>query len=316
MYDIDVGALTPPLVLTATNTVPISTAGALLKISDEAGNVIITDSAPAIDATNPLAVKVTHTWLLGQTDVAGTYGAQAILGGVAYPPSPAPFTIGRGAASRYCTVQQARDAGATGTDTEVGAAIDAAREPIDRYTADCFAPTPMTLVAVVQPDGTCLLPRRVRQITRVQPVGSPQPLATTAYTVLSSRMPGQIDAVVIGGYGVSGDPLIAGAEPWNGGWANLIGRFSTGQLEVTGSFGWDAPPLPVQAAAAKLAAKITTGTLDTGTVGPDTDEEGNTIVVTTSGPPPQPRPARSTGDVEADALLFGLRNDAVRMWGV
>lgn len=315
-YDIDVGALTPPLVLTATDTTAINVAGGVqLLISDETGTTVITDSSPAVDASVPTAVKVTHTWLLGQTDIAGTYGVQAVIGGLAYPPAPAPFTIGAGVSTRYCTLQQARDAGAVGTDAEVGDAISEARRLIDRYCADGFTPTPMTLAAIVGGDGTALLPRRVRQVTRVAPVGSSTPLATTAYRVLSSRMLGQVDAVVIGGYGRGGDALIAGAEPWNGGWSNLINGFATGQIEVTGVFGWDTPPLPVQAAAALLAAKLTTGTLDTGGAGPDVDEEGNVVVVTASGVTP-PATSSSTGDAGADALLFGHRNVRVRLLGV
>jgi hypothetical protein len=315
-YDIDVGALTPPLQLTATDTSAISVAGGVvLRILDEAGNVVITDNAPTVDASNPLAVKVTHTWLLGQTDIAGTYGAQAIISGVSYPPAPASFTIGAGAATRYCTIQQARDVGATGTDAEVGDAIAAARQLIDRYCSDSFAPTPMTLVATVGGDGTALLPRRVRQVTRVAAVGSPNALATTAYTVLSSRMFGQVDAVILGGGGSYGDPIVAGAEPWNGGWANLIGRFATGQIEVTGVFGWDAPPMPVTAACALLAARITSGALEVGGPLPDTDEEGNVIKVTAGSTPPVAS-SRTTGDAGADALLFGHRNARLRLTGV
>ncbi len=315
-YDIDVGALTPPLVLTATDTSAINVAGGVqLLISDEAGNVIYTDNAPAVNASNPLAVVITHTWVAPQTAVAGTYGAQAIIAGQAYPPSPAPFTIGAGTSTRYCTIQQARDAGATGTDTEVGDAITAARRLIDRYCEDSFTPTPMTLVAVVQPTGVALLPRTVQQVTRVQPVGSTVPLAATAYAVLSSRMLGQVDAVIIGGGGYGSDPLIAGAEPWNGGWGGLVERFATGQLEVTGTFGWDAPPLQVTAAAAMLAAQLRLGTLDTGGAVPDVDADGNVVVVTASTTAPQPA-ASSTGDAGADAQLFGMRRNRLRLRGV
>lgn len=314
-YDIDVGALTPPLQLTATDTTAINVAGGVqLLISDETGATVFEDDAPAVDASNPLAVKITHTWQLGETDLAGTYGAQAIIGGLAYPPAPAPFTIGAGVSTRYCTLEQARSAGADGTDAEVGAAIATARVLIDRYCADSFAPTPMTLVAIVGGDGTALLPRRVRQVTRVAPVGRTTPLSAASYAVLSSRMLGQVDAVVIGGYAPGGDPLIAGAEPWNGGWSNLVGRFATGQIEVTGTFGWDAPPLPVQSAAALLAARITAGALQLPGPSPDTDDEGNVIKVTAGATVP-PATSTTTGDAAADALLFGFRNGRLRLQG-
>jgi hypothetical protein len=45
----------------------------------------------------------------------------------------------------YCSLDQARSAGASGTDTEVQAAIDAARIVIDAYTREIWEPTSLTL---------------------------------------------------------------------------------------------------------------------------------------------------------------------------
>lgn len=316
-YDIDPGDLTPPLVMTITDTTAINTgAGVVMVFTDEAGNTLFTDPAPAINATNPLAVILTHTWVAGQTDVAGIYGVQAFVGGLPYPSGgPIVWSIGQGTPPLYCTIAQARAAGATGTDSEVTAAILAARRRIDRHTGDTFAPTRMEVVGRVAPDGTVLLPRIVRSIDRVTPVGRATPLAAAVWRALSSRTPGQVDAVVIGGVGY-GDPLIAGAEPWNGGWANLLGGVSTGQVEVVGSFGWDEPPVEVQTAAAILATQIRSGVLPLTTpTGLDTDDEGNVVRVTAATPTPAAG-ERTTGNAAADAALAGLHRNRFRLAGV
>jgi hypothetical protein len=174
----------------------------------------------------------------------------------------------------------------------------------------------MEVVGRVAPDGTVLLPRIVRSISRVTAVGATTPLATSVWRALSSRTPGQVDAVIIGGWGV-GDPLIAGAEPWNGGWSNLLGGLATGQVEVVGSFGWDEPPVEVQAAAAMLAASITAGSLPiSGSTGPDTDDEGNVVKVTVGVTAGITGGVRTTGNAEADAMLAGLHYNRMRLAGV
>jgi hypothetical protein len=307
-YDIPVGALTPPLVVTITDASPINTSDVDLIVRDDSGNVVFVDSSPAVDATNPLAVVVTHTWQPGQTDVAGTYGVEVDAGGLYPSGGPLAFTIGLGSPTRYATLAQARAAGATGTDAEVLAALDEARRRIDRYCGDVFAPTRMELVTNVRADGTALLRRRVRSVDSVRIVGGGS-IATGAYVVTSSRTPGQVDAVLFGRNGaLGGDPLIAGAEPWNGGWANLIGNTLSGQIEVVGSFGWDAPPPEVVNAAAQLAATITTGA--SGYAGPDTDDDGNVVRVTVSDETVR---GVTTGSRGVDSQLAHLRDDVVRL---
>ena len=314
-FTLEPGALQPDLVMTLTDTDPIDTSGGVvIEFTDEAGALLFTDTNPTVDATNPLAVLVSHAWVAGQTDRVGTYGARALVGGEPWPDTT--WQVGN-AGALYATVAQARAAGATGSDAEVTAALQAARRRIDRFTGDTFTPTAMELVARVSTDGTALLPRTVRRVDTVTMVGSSTPMAGTAYRVLSSRTPGQVDAVLVGGVGY-GDPLIAGAEPWNGGWANLLGSYGTGQVEVVGSFGWDEPPLEVVTAAAQLAAVVTAGTLPvSGTVGPDTDDEGNVVKVTSPVPGTSPvKGARTTGDAAADALLAALVRNPVRLAGV
>lgn len=322
IFDIPIGALTPPQTVTITDEVPIVTAGGVSMVfTDSGGATLFTDAAPALDTTNPLAVKVTHTWLPGQTDNPGTYGVQVFVAGLAYPASgPLAWTVGQGARAGYCTLAQARGAGATGDDAAVTAAILSASDEIDRFTRDVFAPVQMTLVAQVTADGTALLPRRVRQVQRVTAVGSATVLPSSGYLVLSSATPGQVDALVFGGLGLS-DPLIAGAEPWNGGYRNLVSGAlgATGQVQVSGSFGWDAPPAKVVSAAAQLAAAFTSsGAVDLQTDSPesvplDVDEDGNVVTITAGAVTTEVRPGRTTGYDAVDAMLLPYCRDLVRL---
>lgn len=321
-FDVPTGALTPPLVLTITDEVPINTgAGVSMVFTDSGGTVLFTDAAPAIDATNPLAVKLTHTWLPGQTANPGTYGVQAFVAGLPYPASgPLTWTVGQGGRLPYCTIAQAKAAGATGDDAAVTAAIASASDEIDRFTRDVFSPVAMTLVATVAADGTALLPRRVRQVSRVTAVGSQTVLPASGYLVLSSAIVGQVDAIVFGGLGWS-DPLILGAEPWNGGYRNLMGSAlaGTGQVQVSGSFGWDAPPVPVVTAAAQLAAALTSsGAVDLDadvaeSVPVDVDEDGNVVRITSGAVTTEFRPGRTTGYDAIDAMLMPFCRDLVRL---
>jgi hypothetical protein len=169
----------------------------------------------------------------------------------------------------------------------------------------------MTVVAPARYDGTVLLPRVVQAVESVRPVGG-SPIASTAYRALSSRLPGQVDAVVLGGAGYA-DPLVVGAEPWSGGWAGFVGNLATGQLEVTGVFGWDEPPPEVVTANAALAASIRAGDLPAaGQVGPDTDDEGNVVKVTVGGSTVTTPMQRTTGNADADAQLAGFVRRYVR----
>lgn len=315
-YSIDVGALTPPLAVTITDTTAIDTAGGVrLQVLDQGGNVLWTDLSPAVTVNSPTELVVTHTWVAGQTDTAGTYQVRVVTFSAGMVPSyypgdhPLTFYIGVSPLAGYCTLAQARTAGATGTDAEVLEAIAAGRRRIDRFTGDTFAPTRMTVVAAARHDGTVLLPRIVQAIESVRPVGGSS-LAVTAYRALSSRIPGQVDAVILGGAGYA-NPLIVGAEPWNGGWAGFVGNLATGQVEVGGVFGWDEPPPEVVTANAALAASIRAGELPAaGTVGPDTDDEGNVVKVTVGGSTVTTPAQRTTGNADADAQLAGL----VRQW--
>jgi len=49
----------------------------------------------------------------------------------------------------YCTIDQAKDAGASGTDTEIQAAIDSATLVINQYTREMWEPTTTTISVAV-----------------------------------------------------------------------------------------------------------------------------------------------------------------------
>lgn len=325
-FNIAQGAVAPALTLTITDTLPIATGfGVVLRFTDSLGVLLFTDAAPTVDTTNPLAVIVTHTWQAGQTATAGTFGVQAFVGGLAYPETgPLTYTVGMPARAPYCTVAQAKTAGATGTDAEVSAAIVAASARVDRFTADQFTPGTLTVVGTAAPDGTVLLRRRVRSVTSVSVVGgyggpASALVPSTGYMVLSSATPGQVDALILGGRGVA-DALVVGAEPWNGGYAGLLGSaWATGQVSITGSFGWDAPPPEVVGATALLAAHLggagVTGLDPTmaGGASPDVDEEGNVTRVSVTAPGPELGARRTTGLETADAILAPYVRSQVRL---
>lgn len=202
----------------------------------------------------------------------------------------------------YCTIEEARAAGATGDDAAVLAAIAAARRAIDRYTGDVFAPTTLTVIAYPAADGSALLPFMVRSVSAVRAVGAATDLPTGSYRVLSSSTFGQYDAVVLGG-GELYNVLVLGAEPWNGGYRGLTAH--TQQLSVTGEFGPDETPAEVRECAALYAAHLTTlSQPQPGMPGalPDVDDEGNVVVITVDA---NVRRAPTTGHELVDALLSG-----------
>ncbi|WP_406735355.1 hypothetical protein OG508_28080 [Streptomyces sp. NBC_01108] len=215
----------------------------------------------------------------------------------------------------YCSVEQARAAGVTGTDAEVAAWISAATERITAYTQQCFEPTPLVVVVDVAPDGTCLLPRRVRTVTSVTPVVATDDapsLPPSAWRVTSSDVLGSVDAVLLrwGGY----NDLIAGAESWNGGWRGLWDQWGMEQARITGEFGYAEVPLLVGQACALLAAHIQAQTAPSDadaqqSPGLDVDDEGNNVRIENDTTETTPvSPSASTGSTQVDALLVGYLN--------
>lgn len=227
----------------------------------------------------------------------------------------------------YCTVDQARAAGCTGTDAEVSAWIALAQVRVDRFTQQAFEPVDLTVAADIGPDGLILLPRRVRSVSAVVVAGGVGgdgvTLPAAAYRVTTSAVLGDVDAVQL--YADGWDDLVAGAESYSGGWAGLLDRLCADRAQVTGSFGYDAPPPGVDLATAMVAAYvqevITGATAPDGTAPPgdlDVDDEGNQVAITdeaatTAGDSPA---APSTGVAGADALLSQYHGGPALLVGV
>ncbi|MGQ4351983.1 hypothetical protein [Streptomyces drozdowiczii] len=222
----------------------------------------------------------------------------------------------------YCTVDEARNAGVTGTDAEVAAWIAAATERIERYTQQLFEPTPLVVVADVAPDGLCLLPRRVRSVTTVTPVvaGDDAPsLPVSAWRLTSADVLGAVDAVHLrwGGY----DDLIVGAESWAGGWRGLFESWGLEQARVEGVFGYAECPLLVTQACALLAADLQASAAPSDadaqqTPGLDVDDEGNNVRIEDDAETTPVAPSASTGSTQVDALLAGYINRGSLIGGV
>lgn len=224
--------------------------------------------------------------------------------------------------SSYASIDEAKSAGATGTDVEIEAAIVEASERVERYTGELFTPSPLTIEAVVDGDGLAHMRKRIQTITSVTWLNAPQPVSSTAYRVSSSKTSGARDTIGMYGDLSWADVTVLGAEPWAGGWANLSGREP--RITVVGVFGWDAPPPAVRRATALIAARLraddhsTAGGDSTGTT---TDTEGNVLPVE----PPFMNDdnedellrgavvrARTTGVLAADAELAPYVREPVR----
>ncbi|MNW51936.1 hypothetical protein D3C74_294350 [compost metagenome] len=151
----------------------------------------------------------------------------------------------------------------------------------------------------------------------------PTVLPESAYLVTSSHTPGQVDAIAFGARGSVADALIVGAEPWNGGYAGLVGRLFTGpltayqqhQVKVTGTFGSSSTPWAVRQASLALTVWITglaaAGLPPTPGVlpgGAAVDDEGNTVSIHLDASPPATIP--TTGLPTVDQLLAGFIRSA------
>lgn len=212
----------------------------------------------------------------------------------------------------YCTVEQAQAVGAIGTIPVVTAAVEQASALVDGYTGTVWSRSPLRVSARVSDDGTVLLPLPVGDVLSVTLAGSDVALADTAWRWSTSLTPGDVDAVYIGG-GRGYSILVAGAEPWNGGYAGLLGHQASDRVTVEGTWGPEITPLYVEQATASLAAWLTTGGslvpptegTNTGTLGGiDADDEGNVVSIATRAPDYEPgTAARTTGLAAVDALL-------------
>lgn len=230
--------------------------------------------------------------------------------------------------SNYCTLDDARSAGATGDDAEITAAIIEASERVERYTGEFFEPVTLTIELPVNREGIAYVGKRVRSITSVTWLGAPEPVTASAYRVSSSSVRGARDAIAMYGDLSWADVTVLGAEPWNGGWANLS-RSREPRITVVGSFGWEQPPLQVVRATAMIAAKLrdddrltNSGSSD----GTTADAEGNVLPVvppfasddTTQHAVEEAQQqlglvrSRTTGVIRADVELAQLVREPVR----
>lgn len=227
--------------------------------------------------------------------------------------------------SMYCTLDQARDAGASGSDDEVTAAIERATDRVIRYTHELFTPETLTIVRPVSRDGAVYTHLRIGTVTAVRYVGWSTPISPGSWRYTTSETPGQTDAVLLVGALAWSDITVLGAEPWNGGWANLYLPTADvqAQVELDGTFGWDAPPGDVAEATAIIATHLRRGDKTpegSGSATTSVDGEGNVIPVL----PPlasasadvatyQRTRTRTTGSLHADELLATYLREPVRV---
>jgi hypothetical protein len=221
------------------------------------------------------------------------------------------------------TLAGARHWGADGDDTAVTAALNAAAERVKRFCRDEFervtdtrvldvvngfawAPTRMGLpTAVTTWRGSLGWVAVVASAWTAVPAAAAPPLAGDTYDGLQLVTAG-------------GDGLIAGAEPWNGGWANLYG--SVERVRVTGPWGWQTTPANVV-----LASEMLAGQIGAGPYVPSADAEGNPVGnpagyvpgTSTASPPEHVMVAGrledTTGLAAADRLLVPYRRNPFRL---
>jgi hypothetical protein len=212
------------------------------------------------------------------------------------------------------TLAGARARGAYGDDAEVTAALTAATLRVSTYCRDLFEPAAGQARVLNLTHGLALAPVRLRAVTSVQSESTLLPAAAYRLVPTPGTAVGDADymGVEIATRGANG--LIAGAEPWRGGWANLYDPDHP-YLTVTGDWGWPAPPADVVEAVHRLAAHLTPHGYT-----PAADAEGTPNAVpapTTSAEPdaedvsPAGRSERTTGSAAVDRLLLPYRRSLV-----
>jgi hypothetical protein len=275
------------------------------------------------------------TWLVPVDAALGVYVAEwsaVLVGGD--PPSvgyesftvtDTPLVVVAGAA--YCTLAEARAAGATGPDVDVQRAIAEAQSRVDRFTRDRFSPRTMTVVARVGGDGRAMLPYRLTSreaVTEVRDLAANTVVATTSWRAYSSSVEGEVDAIGLGRPHVATNILVLGLEPWN------TSRLDWEHVEVTGTFGWAVTPPSVEWATARIAAMVSHEWLpdtdnDPETPAPETaviaDPEGNVLPVVPPFSDEEEAAAdvagqRTTGDRKADAALIPYRRNTMQIAAV
>ncbi len=214
----------------------------------------------------------------------------------------------------YGTIADAITAGADPNDPALASALSAADERIERFTGEVFTPDASDRTTIVRClDTGWVSSPYVRSVVSVTFEGATSALPTSAYRVSQGVLR------ILAGYSTLADPLVAGAEPWSGGWANLLGVLTPERVQVVGRFGLDTVPYEVRRASALIAASIVPKQYQ-----PQADDEGNpagVVPVSDAGSQQDPRPERvatpvgvdrgyaarlerTTGVAEADRLLI------------
>lgn len=207
----------------------------------------------------------------------------------------------------YCTLGEARAAGAVGADAAVQSAVDAASDLVDRYTGDVFSPRTLTVNASVDAEGGVTLGLRVRSITSI--TTDDNVTAIPGWTFSASSQRGAVDRVQLPSVGWS-NVLINGYEPYN---PDRLNR-TYGRVLVTGSFGWDTVPTAVELATAHLAALLARPLIGEASA-QVSDPEGNVIPAWPSQDSTdavEPSLLRTTGSRKADLLLQPFKRVRLR----
>lgn len=214
----------------------------------------------------------------------------------------------------YCTLDEARAAGAVGDDAAVTLAIARAQSSVEDFTGDLFEPSTRTVVARLGADGRAMLPYRVTDPAGSYTVTDHDGVAATPYAagtfrMFSSAVEGDVDAVGLGSAWAGSNVLVYGMEPW------ARPRNWQGRVRVSGQFGWDVCPEGVTAATAMLAAHLSRDITPDPDGNPATplpqtatqvDPEGNVIPVVPpfgEGEDSTATARRTTGHRAVDALL-------------
>ncbi len=171
---------------------------------------------------------------------------------------------------RYATVAMAKDAGATGTDTDIEAALASSEIIIERYCRDVFVPTDLTYTVPVDVWGVGWLP--------------------------------------VAAYAVDSGTLGFDGHTWTSDDTGPFDVYT--EYDVSGDYGWRTCPEQVSMASARLAARVLPApfTAQADAEGnPVGRPPAPTMQDETDPAPPQNRQGvateRTTGDPVADAWL-------------
>lgn len=263
------GTPTDPSTLTVKVKIPAGTIttyvyGVDAQVVRSSAGVFYVDVTPATPGTYAVRFHGTGAAAPGADEQTFTVDPSDVLPGVG------------DVATNYCTIAEARAAGATGSDEDVLTAIAIAMERVDDYTGEWFSThTAASVLATTGPTGLILSPKRLQTVTSVTPLGG-SAYDSTNYTVRTSATVGDIDAVEMSGY-------------------------TPGQrVTVVGNFGWATTPKSVRRATALLAAQLRTNPTGSQIAGAKSlSVEGYSVTFGDGG--------SSTGLPEADELLERYR---------